>query len=289
MGASVLMDLLVDLAVTDAVLLEPLDPDLFQSLQSLLKNITLYRIARRVPRPSTRSPVESRAMQTMAYFHHRYSKSNDSLKFTGRPLSNMRHWNVSFAGSRPGIAAVTSYHQSPNPEFFSEILDGSLIAIVVLEPNAVEKSSTADNDSEMLRHIFEHVSRTTEDIPYVEANSTGINRTLDPSNSHCVGLALIRGIDVANKCFQLLTPLPQMDIEDLTDKQVVLVRGSFDSPAWAYLEDVYKGEHDGDAVLEDGSRPWVSGRNQVGIESAVWRLRHPPLANAQVTNTAGRA
>jgi polynucleotide 5'-hydroxyl-kinase GRC3/NOL9 len=182
-----------------------------------------------------------------------------------------------------------SYNQSPTPEFLAEALDGSLVAIVVLEQNALGGSSTADDDAEILRRIPETVSRTPEDIPYVEPNSMGINRILDPSSSHCVGLALIRGIDVANKCFQLLTPLPQKDIEELADKQVVLVRGSFDSPGWAYLEDIYKGEHNGEVVLEDGSRPWVSEKSQVGVEGAVWRLRHPPLANAQMMNTAGKS
>ena len=228
-------------------------------------------------------------MQTMSYFHHRYGSNGDVVKFSGKSLSKMRHWNVSFASPQPGIAAVMSYSQSPHPDFLAETLDGSVVAIVVLEQKALGESITANCEAQTLTNISEHISRTPENIPYVEPNSMGIDRTLDPSSSHCVGLAVVRGIDVANKCFQLLTPLPQKQIEELADKEVVLVRGSFDSPAWAYLEDVYKGEHEGEVLFENGSRPWVSEKTQVGIEGAVWRLRHPPLANAQMMNTAGKA
>jgi polynucleotide 5'-hydroxyl-kinase GRC3/NOL9 len=288
LGASVLLDLVVDLAVTDAVLLEPLDVDLVRPLQSVSNNVILHRISRRGPRPSTRSPAETRAMQNMAYFHYKFGSSGDVQKFTGKSVGKMRHWNVIFAGPRPGIAAVMSYNRSPNPEFLAETLDGSVVAIVVQERNESREASAANEGADVPRDISEYISRTPEDIPYVEANSMNINRTLDPSSSHCVGLALIRGIDVVAQCFQLLTPLPKREIDDLASQQVVLVRGSFDSPGWAFLEDIYKGEHEGEAVFEDGTRPWVSERGQVGIESAVWRLRHPPLANAQMMNAAGK-
>jgi len=60
------------------------------------------------------------------------------------------------------------------------------------------------------------------------------------------------------------------------DEQVALVRGSFDAPDWAYMEDLMSG-HDVNKGLEV-DRPWVSKTEQVGIEGAVWRLRHPPMA-----------
>jgi polynucleotide 5'-hydroxyl-kinase GRC3/NOL9 len=84
----------------------------------------------------------------------------------------------------------------------------------------------------------------------------------------------------------------------LASKKVVLVRGGFDSVEWAYLEDLYaedsekknggtgeKGEKGGkDEDVK--ARPWVARKEMVGIEGAVWRLRHPPTA-AQV-NGGGR-
>jgi polynucleotide 5'-hydroxyl-kinase GRC3/NOL9 len=279
-GATVLLDLCVDLAITDAVLLEPLDVNLVETLQSASSDIMLHRIARRAPGPSTRSPAESRAMQTMAYFHCKGSTGGDVLKFSGKPVSQLRRWNVSFGGPDPGIAAVMSYNQGPNPEYLTEVLNGSMVAIVVLQQNGSNLRSELDDGTEMLQNISEPVSRTPEDIPYIEPNNMGINQTLDPGSSHCVGLALVRSIDTKDKYLHLVTPLTEKEIEGIQDKQVVLVRGSFDAPGWAYLEDVNKDDFDGKDELEDVDRPWISERVQVGIEGAVWRLRHPPLANS---------
>ena len=278
-GGNVLLDLCVDLAITDTVLLEPLDVNLVESLQLTSGDVMFHRIPRRAPGPSSRSPAESRAMQTMAYFHHRTCISGDSSKFSGRPLSQFRHWNVSISESNPGIAAVMSYNQGPNPEHVAEILDGSLVAIVVMEPNGSSLRSEVDDGAEMLHNVSDHIPRTPEGIPYIEPNNMGINQTLDPGSSHCVGLALVRSIDTKEQRLHLITPLTEREIEGVIYKQVVLVRGSFDAPGWAYLEDVHKDEYDGKSELEDVERPWISERVQVGIESAVWRLRHPPLAN----------
>lgn len=65
------------------------------------------------------------------------------------------------------------------------------------------------------------------------------------------------------------------------------MRGGFDSVEWAYLEDLYaldsEKKKDGSAKEEEdvSARPWVARKEMVGIEGAVWRLRHPPTA-AQV-------
>jgi polynucleotide 5'-hydroxyl-kinase GRC3/NOL9 len=56
------------------------------------------------------------------------------------------------------------------------------------------------------------------------------------------------------------------------------VRGGFDAPEWAYLEDLYASGGKGDEESEAKVRPWVTKKEMVGIEGAVWRLRHPPTA-----------
>ena len=102
----------------------------------------------------------------------------------------------------------------------------------------------------------------------------------------------MRGIDPEKQEIQLLTPLGEAQTAALAGKKVVLVRGGFDAPEWAYLEDLYassSGEKkDGTVAAEEDvtARPWVARREMVGIEGAVWRLRHPPTA-AQV-NGGGR-
>ena len=106
----------------------------------------------------------------------------------------------------------------------------------------------------------------------------------------------MRGIDPQTQEIQLLTPLGEAQTAALAGKKVVLVRGGFDAPEWAYLEDLYAGSGSGEkkdgsaggSVEEDvTARPWVTRKEMVGIEGAVWRLRHPPTA-AQVNGGGGR-
>ena len=279
LGGSVLLDLFVKLAVTDAVLLEPLESDLVESFQSASRDAAFHRVSRRAPRPSTRSPAESRAMQTMAYFHTKIGDRDNSIKTSAKAVNHMRHWNASFASAGSGIAAVMSYNSNPHPEFLAETLDGSIVGIVLVD--RIKHGVACSSSGQMLQDVSEHISRTPEGIPYVKASIMGINWTLDPSTCHCIGLALVRSIDVANETLQLITLLSEQQIEEASEQIIVLVKGSFDAPEWAYLEDIYKKQYDGSSETECNERPWVSQTGQVGVESSVWRLRHPPLAPSQ--------
>ena len=263
LGASVLTELVALLQITDLVLLEPLEADLVEQLKESSREITLHRMPRQPPRPSSRTPAEHRAIQSMAYFHHR--QQDDAIpRFSGKLLSSARPYVVSYAGSDQSVLAIASYIQAPKPEFLSEVLDGSLVAIVVLEPGHAVS-------------FEEIIGRTPDNIPYLLPNADGTTRTLDPRYSSSIGLTLIRGIDIETNCVQLVTPLSEAEMGGLADKDVVLVRGAFDPPEWAYLEDLYA-DNDYDADVDE--RPWVTKREMNGIEGAVWRMRHPPVPSS---------
>ena len=277
LGASVLTELAGPLGISDVVFLEPLDTALIDTLRTVSNEISFYGIPRQPPRSSSRTPAESWAMQTMAYFHHRLSGVEDVPKWSGKSIDKVRPWCVSYAGPDSGILAILSYSQSPNPEFLAEVLDGSVVAICVLGDDANSLfGSTEEN-------FVDDIDTTPEEIPYVKSDAQGISRKLDPKTTHCVGLALIRGINTVDKEFQLVTPLSESQVAALIGKKVVLVRGAFDAPEWAYLEKLHKGD-DAPSIKEE-ERPWVSRKGMVGIEGAVWRLRHPPLA---ATTSQGR-
>ena len=80
---------------------------------------------------------------------------------------------------------------------------------------------------------------TGEGIPLIR-NPHG--RTLDPRRSRTLGLVLVRGIDPRRGELQILTPLPD-DVVAVAaaDQNLVLVAGKFDTPNWAYAEDLYLG------------------------------------------------
>lgn len=205
-------------------------------------------------------------MQTMTYFHQK--PTGTTTKWISKPISSIRPWIVAYAGQNPGITAILNYGHAPHPDYLEEVLNGTIVAIVVIEPSLLDP---------------DEIQRTTvEDLPYLPPkDNLGHTPPLDPRRSHCIGLALVRGIDVEAKALQLVTPLHESAIAAIMDQRVVLVRGGFDCPDWAYMEDLYSNK-DAAANLDDDveERPWVSrqGEQQVGIESAVWRLRHPPMA-----------
>ncbi len=88
------------------------------------------------------------------------------------------------------------------------------------------------------------VHRTpVESLPYLYDSSS--NKPLDPAKSHFIGLALIRGIDEARRCLHLTTPISKHKIQELNDQRykVVLVLGKFDTPTWAYTDDITLDPH----------------------------------------------
>lgn len=137
------------------------------------------------------------------------------------------------------------------------------------------------------------VSRNSEDIPYIQ--SKGGTKRLDPALSHCLGQALVRGIDLRARCFHLLTPVPSAALQRLHQRRtkIVLVRGKLGTPKWAFKEEYEKGaafrrklrKEDPDAAdhvdTEDmrdwaDRTPYISGFNEPRIQSAsakVWRVR----------------
>nr|OQO17782.1 hypothetical protein B0A51_15482 [Rachicladosporium sp. CCFEE 5018] len=124
------------------------------------------------------------------------------------------------------------------------------------------------------------VLRTPNGLPYIPAPPSGYLVPVDPGQTTTHSLALVRAIDPEMQTLQLITPLSESEIAGLMERRVMLVRGNFDSPDWAYLEDLYSDETKdaGKKEVAEGKRPWVRLREEVGVEGGVWRVRHPPMA-----------
>ncbi|KAK3671434.1 Polynucleotide 5'-hydroxyl-kinase grc3 [Recurvomyces mirabilis] len=279
LGASVTRELADVLSISHIALLEPLDTSLVESLHGACPDASFLSLTRQSVRPSSRTPAELRSMQTMAYFHARPDHPAEHTRWSSKVISTWRPWIVQYDGPDAPLRAIVSCGQQPHPDFLAEVLDGSLVALVQVETslNGDTLSWTQTNARETAEGVA--IQRTMGGLPYLPPRPSGTSLTLDPHNSSCLGLTLVRGIDASQRTLHLLTPLADHTMASLLDsKQLVLVGGSFDPPEWALLEDVYAGEGNakGDASLQD--RPWVSRRERVGIEGAVWRLRHPPMA-----------
>lgn len=277
-GASVMADFAFNADLSDIVAIDALEQSLMEKLATADERTVLHRLSRRLPAPTSRSPAELRTMQTLAYFHQ-----SRNANWNTKAISEMKTCKVSYGTATSGIAAIMSYNQSFNPEFLAEVLDGSLVAITVIDDESIlpERSSPDSEDDHQnngdLQHAKSHFGTTPEGLPYISSSTPGMSNPLDPTESHCVGLALVRGIDVEAKQIHLVTPLSDTEIEKLAHSKVVLVRGGFDSPDWAYLEDLYRAGEGAEEIFESEERPWLARREMVGIEGRVWRMRHPPL------------
>ncbi|KAI7219106.1 hypothetical protein KC333_g3151 [Hortaea werneckii] len=280
LGANVLADVVSAIGLSEAVIFDPVEEPFVEWLQNQPSKMAVHRLPRQASRPSPRTPAEIRAMHNMAYFHQRESRNSGDRSWSGKPISSLRPWTISYGGPTADIIALLSYGQAPSPAFLAEVLDGSLVAVVTVDAQHMDEAFGMDSyadfpgDAPSLDGI---ISRTAEELPYIRTDCQGITHPLHPRYSECVGLALVRAMDTKSKQLHLITPLPDEKMAALSDKKVVLVRGSFDAPEWAYLEDLYFGSNDS---FDNHERPWVSKKEPAGIEGAVWRLRHPPMANA---------
>jgi polynucleotide 5'-hydroxyl-kinase GRC3/NOL9 len=206
-------------------------------------------------------------MQNMSYFHLDPNTKQEPT-WNGQPLTSIPPWEIRYSGENAGIFGVLCYGEQPPASLLAETINGSLVAVVVIDDMAAipgwafegEDTINEDADPEIsspelverdpeIRAFGEdslhpgHLERPIiirtpiEDLPYFNPANT---ISLDPKYSHSIGLALVRGIDVTRRRIQVLTPIPSKLIEEINEagKSIVLVNGKLDTPGWAYTEEL---------------------------------------------------
>ncbi|RHZ68303.1 putative RNA processing protein Grc3 [Aspergillus thermomutatus] len=112
-----------------------------------------------------------------------------------------------------------------------------------VDMNDVTDASQADAalTSSTSPSIESMITRTpNEDLPYLFVGSGSCN-PLDPKASNCLGLALVRSVDISSRKLELITPIPGSKLREALEQGhgIVLVRGMLDNPNWAISEDYY--------------------------------------------------
>ena len=152
----------------------------------------------------------------------------------------------------------------------------------------IDTAPLTDNASSSDHLVHPSILRNSMDMPYIASNDS--IALLDPSRSYSLGQALIRGIDIESKCFQLLTPVPWQTLKALHDqkRRIVLVRGKLETPGWAFEEEWERGAalrqslrkeypDDADILDADDGREWadrspyVSATDRASSRSATAR------------------
>ncbi|KAF4208735.1 hypothetical protein CNMCM8927_009332 [Aspergillus lentulus] len=226
----------------------------------------------------SRSSAQLRSMQVQSYFHMSHPSETHNPQWLDTTMSRTRPLVVDYAGPRQGIRGIMVMGSQISPDLLHEALEGALVGVVAVEsPNAImgqadiagfsrstqrdatqgteDLSDTASdvdmNDVTDASHgdaaptsssSFESmITRTpNEDLPYLFVGSGSCN-PLDPKASNCLGLALVRSIDVSSRKLELITPIPGSKLRDALEQGhgIVLVRGMLDNPSWAISEDYY--------------------------------------------------
>lgn len=261
-----------------------------------------------------------RAIQTMSYFHLQdivpktSSPPNTSprLKWNASPLSSRPPLLVQYNSAKRGVLGLLSYNYQCPPALLADTVNGLVLAAVEIEDAKAfsdftqEGMLTKTRDSEELdmkplSHPSTLVSTSPESIPFIPNYN---DATLDPRYSRTIGLVLLRGIDTKSKTLQLVTPISLEEFRHIRSqgRNIVLLHGKFDTPSWAYTEELYEraGTDEGnDMTLEDTDRdteydrlgaepgeanrvsdltevPWVEvlkGSQRRPVGSQQWRVR----------------
>ncbi|KAK4131405.1 hypothetical protein BT67DRAFT_458017 [Trichocladium antarcticum] len=251
-----------------------------------------------------RTSLHLRTMQTMSYFHLSQTLAQTATAAATQtwdpaPLTALPPYRVRYT---TGFRGILCYDHQPAASLLAEAINGTILALVKVEstrafrdlllppnssppafqPLTTETSPTTQSKTKTKTKTNNKTSNKQPEPPIpLIPNPQG--RTLDPRHSRLLGLVLVRGVDAARHELQLLTPLSRDTVSALDGDELVLVAGRFDTPSWAYAEDLCRrrGGGAGEEGVEDGEEgeaevPWVEmlhGSQKRAVGSKVWRVR----------------
>ncbi|KAH8687447.1 hypothetical protein BGZ60DRAFT_425347 [Tricladium varicosporioides] len=271
-GLELLIELITKIQPTGTIYMSDEGPnEVVSSLRAAAKSAPVYTLPSQVSEYTTRTAVHLRTMQVMSYFHLN-PKPSKTLTWNNTPLSSIPPWEIRYSGENAGILGIICYGEQPPANLLAETINGSLVAIVVIEDMAAipgwttQGQTQSTNDEELPDAIDENfislsepiqnesfdddelyptalekppiVQTLNECLPYFNPANT---ISLDPRYSSTIGLALVRCIDVPRKRLQILTPIDKSVVEDINESgmKIVLIHGKLDTPGWAYTEELH--------------------------------------------------
>ena len=291
-GLELITDLIETMSLTDVVFMSTSGPeDVVDILQEATSrsNTELHQLISQPSDFATRTGKDLRMMQTLSYFHMSEPEGPyHELRWNDLPLDRMVPLVIHYAGPKQAILAVTILGDAPNSEcldtILENVLDGSVVGIVAVREkhgalaqesdrpgSEHEDESMPDRIANTPKHA--PVLRTASGIPYFSSSNYNIP-SLFPDRSFSLGQALIRGIDASDKTMHLLTPIPTNTLQSHSPN-IVLVRGTLDTPTWAYKEE-YEFEKAKRRVRErqlgtdegfdgEANRKWAERRPWAGV------------------------
>ncbi|KAK0649427.1 hypothetical protein B0T16DRAFT_410060 [Cercophora newfieldiana] len=252
-GLDILSELIKEIRPTEVIYMSRDGPDeTVDSLTSACGTVIPFTtLPSQTTNNTSRTSNDFRAMQTLSYFHLNWpSLSTAHPTWDPTPLTALRPWRVRYRGPSKGFTGILCYDHQPGPHLLAEAIAGMILALVqVSHPSAfrdlLPPSSSSDMDLDTDPHSPPSPATTTTEIGIIPTPEglpliqNPLGRTLDPRHSRALGLLLIRGIDTQRGELHVLTPLPAATLAEVGGQDLVLVAGKFDTPTWAYAEDLY--------------------------------------------------
>ncbi|KAM4064579.1 mRNA cleavage and polyadenylation factor CLP1 p-loop domain-containing protein [Hirsutella rhossiliensis] len=315
LGLELLVEIIVKVRPGEVIYMSEEGPaETVEALRNATKN-TFTSLPSQPSDLKSRTAAHFREMQTMSYFHsstRHGSEDKRRLSWVPHALTYVRPLVVRYVGPSCGFLGVLRYDSQLPPDLMGEAINGMVLAIVEIEERQAfrqgfQEATSGSLDCDGGATPQPSISRTPEGIPFIPNPD---DLTLDPRHSRTIGLALVRGIDTANKSLQILTPTPPEKISEARARgsSIVLVHGKFDTPFWSYTEHLYEQSGQGDEPEgevevtdedtdkssvdepahaldggDDTAMPWVEvlrGNQKRPVGSKVWRVRRDLGRNA---------
>ena len=254
-GLELISDMIQGMGLTDVIYMSTSGPeDVIDTLQGATSrsNAKFHQLVSQSPDLVTRTAGDLRMMQTLSYFHMGEAEGScNEMRWDPRPLTNVAPLVIHYAGPKQAIRALAILGDAPNLEFLDtfldSLLDGCVVGLVAVDQGlrAIDREHDSaggvGQDEGMADQVADTadvapILRTATEIPYLPS-SKHTTSLLAPDRSFSLGQALIRGIDSSEKTIHLLTPVPATTLR-AHSPNIVLVRGTLDTPTWAYKEDL---------------------------------------------------
>ncbi|KAF2239423.1 hypothetical protein EV356DRAFT_528022 [Viridothelium virens] len=290
------------------------DSQIRAALEQAAGNSLTHFLREPIYKSPSKTSAQLRAMQTMSYFHSDGIDDTGNIEWNAVPITSTKPWMVSYGEEAPGIRGIMLYGETVPPECLKVILEGCLVSIVSVEDESVFSSLRSVRTGEAglepdvinddarfnvgsNNHLAYRSSKSSEDspwprvkrtpdegLPYILTSHEGENMPLDPWKSQTLGQAIVQAIDVPNQTLHLITPLSEVTIQNLQSSfeagksSIVLVRGRWDTPAWAYTEELWRANYRSSRDLNKSVSTDRDGSDEGGS---------PELDDYAIANDAG--
>lgn len=182
--------------------------------------------------------TDHRTFAILSYFHASFADDGTATQWnTEIPLCAHRPWEVVLKKAIDKIILTGAGFEDVVPEELQYAINCSLVGLVCDDHSFVETNES--------------------DAPYY-IQGDGLP---SPSHTRCVGLALIRGVDLNTGKLHLLTPIPPK----LRRSCRTLVKGELEMPVWGMI-DFRDERNNGVAGVSWGKVPYLQmGHGDVGV------------------------